>query len=181
VGLAVGLVMTSKRVRRVGVHRRPRPPPESERRPAQARPVFSRTMAETAPAEHDSGAGFLVRNNAVTGSVLSLVALLASIALGAVLMLATGTRGIAAIGTVLLIAGGTFSLLFLLLAAAIRAAVPDRVWENHEDTWRDAMGIDPPTPESEAASRRNRRLVALGAVVAIVLGLCMSVVPATLS
>jgi hypothetical protein len=138
-------------------------------------------MAETAPAEHDPGAGFLVRNNGVVGSVLSLVALFASIALGAVLMLSTGTRGIAAIGTVLLIAGGTFSLLFLLIAAGIRAAVPDQVWEDQEATWREAMGMDQPTPETEAASRRNRRLVALGAVVAIVLGLCMSVVPATLS
>lgn len=125
-----------------------------------------------------SQTGFLARNNGIVGSVLSLVALFASIGLGAGIMFTSGTRGILAILTVLLIAGGAFSLLFLLLAAVIRAAVPDEVFEAEEAAWREERGLEA-TPEE--VSRRNRRWVALGGCLALVLGLCLSVVRAALT
>ncbi|HWI44304.1 MAG TPA: hypothetical protein VNS81_11855 [Nocardioides sp.] len=125
-----------------------------------------------------SQTGFLARNNGTVGSVLSLVALFASIGLGAGIMFTSGTRGVAAILTVLLIAGGAFSLLFLLLAAVLRTAVPDEVWESEEAAWREARGLDAPSAE---ASRRNRRKVVLGGSLALAVGLCLSVVRAALS
>lgn len=125
-----------------------------------------------------SQTGFLARNNGTVGSVLSLVALFVSIGLGAGIMFTSGTRGVAAILTVLLIAGGAFSLLFLLLAAVLRTAVPDAVWESEEAAWREARGLDAPSAET---SRRNRRKVVLGGSIALVLGLCLSVVRAALS
>ena len=137
-------------------------------------------MAETAPVDHDSAPGFLARNNEVIGSVLSIVALAVSIAFGAGMMLGTGTRGIAAILTVVLIAGSTFSLLLLGLAAVLRALTPTEWWEREEAAWRDSMGLSDPTPESEARSRRVQRLVVAGAVVAFVIGLSISVLPASL-
>lgn len=137
-------------------------------------------MAETAPADQEPTYGFLARNNEVIGSVLSIVALVISIALGAGLMLGTGTRGVAAILTVLSIAGSTFTLLLLGLAAVLRALTPAEWWEREEAAWRDSMGLSDPTPESEARSRRTRRLVVLCAIAAFVLGLSISVLPASL-
>jgi hypothetical protein len=137
-------------------------------------------MAETTPEDHGSEHGFVARNNEVIGSVLSLVGLFVSIGLGALVMLATGTRGVAAILTVLLLAGGIFTLLFLVIAAVVRAITPLELWEREEAAWRDSMGLDAPTEEDDARSRKNRTLVAAGAVVAIVLALCLSVVPAVL-
>lgn len=124
--------------------------------------------------------GFVARNNEVLGSVLGLLALAASIALGAVLMLSTGARGIAAIATLVLIAGGTFTLLYLLLGALLRAATPAELWEAAEVAWRDSMGLSEPTAEDEAHSRRQRGLVVLGACLALALGLAISVLPAVL-
>ncbi|MFC5728562.1 MULTISPECIES: hypothetical protein [Nocardioides] len=137
-------------------------------------------MAETAPVDHDPAPGFLARNNELIGSVLSIVALAISIALGAGLMFGTGTRGVAAILTVLLIAGSTFTLLLLGLAAVLRTFTPTDWWEREEAAWRDSMALPDPTPESEAKSRRARRLVVLCAIAAFVLGLSISVLPASL-
>ena len=137
-------------------------------------------MGDTAPVGHDARPGFVARNNEVIGSVLSLVALAVSIALGAGLMLGTGTRGIAAILTVVLVAGGSFALLLLVIAGLLRAVTPTDLWEREEAAWRTSMGVDEPTPESEARSRRNRGLVVLCACVAIVLGLSLSALPAWL-
>ncbi|WP_435768308.1 hypothetical protein [Nocardioides sp. SYSU DS0651] len=137
-------------------------------------------MADSAPVEHDPQQGFLARNNEVVGSVLSLVGLAVAIALGALIMLGTGTRGISAILTVVLIAGGTFTLLLLAIAACLKAVTPADAWDRQELEWREGMGFDAPTPESEARSRRHRSLVAAAAVVAILVGLSLSVLPASL-
>ena len=66
-------------------------------------------MDDTAPA------GFVTRNNQVIGSILSIIALLVAVLLGAGLMFGTDTRGVRAILTVITVAGGTFTLLLLAI------------------------------------------------------------------
>src|SRR5688500_14315298 len=133
-------------------------------------------MADTAPHDGQSSSGFLARNNEVLGSVGGFVALVASIAFGAGLMLGTGTRGVAAILTVVLVAGGTFTLLYLLLGAALRSLTPDAQWQQEEDTWREGRGLAPLTAEDLDKSRQTRKLVLLGASAALVAGLALALV-----
>lgn len=126
-------------------------------------------MADTAPA------GFVARNNQVIGSILSIIALLVAVLLGAGLMFGTDTRGIRAILTVLTIAGGTFTLLLLAIGGTLRAVTPTGVWEQEEAEWRRDMGIT--AAEQPVASKAGRLAVPL-ALAAILLGLALSVVPA---
>lgn len=131
-------------------------------------------MADTAPT------GFLARNNQVIGSSLSIAAFVVSVALGAGLMLGTGTRGVSAILTVLTIAGGTFTLLLIAIGASLEALTPSSQWESEENDWRTGMGLPARTADDIASSQKARsRAVAL-AVLAIVVGLALSVVPAAL-
>lgn len=131
-------------------------------------------MADTAPT------GFLARNNQVIGSSLSIAAFVVSVALGAGLMLGTGTRGVSAILTVLTIAGGTFTLLLIAIGASLEALTPSSQWESEENEWRTGMGLPARTADDIASSQKARsRAVAL-AVLAIVVGLALSVVPAAL-
>ncbi|GAA4810145.1 hypothetical protein ACFQ0K_14945 [Nocardioides caeni] len=124
--------------------------------------------------------GFVARNNQLLGSLLSIVALLVAVGLGAGIMLSTNTRGISAILTVLLIAGGTFTLLLLTIGAAMRAATAPEQWRAEEDDWRGEMGLAPLTDELQTASASTQRIAAVLGAVAIVLGLGLSVVPAML-
>lgn len=126
-------------------------------------------MADTAPT------GFVARNNQVIGSILSIIALLVAVLLGAGLMFGTDTRGIRAILTVLTIAGGTFTLLLLAIGGTLRAVTPTGVWEQEEAEWRRDMGIT--AAEQPVASTAGRLAVPL-ALAAILLGLALSVVPA---
>lgn len=124
--------------------------------------------------------GFVARNNQVIGSLLSIVALLIGVGLGAGIMLATETRGISSILTILLIGGGTFTLLLLTVGATLRAATSPEQWQAEEDGWRDGMGLAPVTAQTDAASRKAQGRVALVAALALVLGLSISVIPAML-
>ncbi len=126
-------------------------------------------MADTAPP------GFVARNNQVIGSVLSIIALLIAVLLGAGLMFGTDTRGIRAILTVLTVAGGTFTLLLIAIGGTLRAVTPTGVWEQEEAEWRREMGI---TADEEPLPSRVGRLAVPLALVAILLGLALSVVPA---
>ncbi|TNM46134.1 hypothetical protein FHP29_04220 [Nocardioides albidus] len=121
--------------------------------------------------------GFVARNNEVIGSILSIVALLVSIGLGAGLMFGTGTRGVSAILTVLTVAGGAFTLLLLGIGATLRATTPAAQWEREETAWRAERGLDPLTAEEDTASVRGQRRAALFAVLALLVGLGLSVVP----
>lgn len=121
--------------------------------------------------------GFVARNNEVIGSVLSIVALLVSVGMGAGLMFGTGTRGVSAILTVLTVAGGMFTLLLLGVGAVLRAATPTEQWDAEETAWRAERGLDPLTAADEAASARARRRAALLAVAALLVGLALSVLP----
>jgi hypothetical protein len=133
-------------------------------------------MAETAPSDGQSAPGFLARNNELLGSLGGIVALVVSIALGAGLMLGTGTRGVAAILTVVLVAGGTFTLLYLLLGAVLRSLTPEAQWQEEEDAWRESRGLAPLTPEDAEKSRQTRKLVLLGASAAVLAGLALALV-----
>lgn len=128
-------------------------------------------MADTAPP------GFVARNNQVIGSVLSIIALLIAVLLGAGLMFGTDTRGIRAILTVLTVAGGTFTLLLIAIGGTLRAITPTGVWEQEEAEWRREMGI---TADEEPLPSQVGRLAVPLAVAAILLGLALSVVPAVL-
>ncbi len=128
-------------------------------------------MADTAPP------GFVARNNEVIGSVLSIVALLASAGMGAGLMFGTGTRGVSAILTVLTVAGGAFTLLLLGLGAVLRSATPAAQWDAEETAWRAERGLDPLTDAERAASAKGQRRAAMLAVLALVVGLALSVLP----
>ncbi|HWJ67035.1 MAG TPA: hypothetical protein VNT31_10185 [Nocardioides sp.] len=128
-------------------------------------------MADSAPP------GFVARNNQLIGSLLSIVALLVAVLLGAGLMFGTDTRGVRAILTVLTIAGGTFTLLLLAIGGSLRAITPTGVWEQEEAEWRREMGI---TADEEPLPSRIGRLAVPLAVAAILLGLALSVVPAVL-
>lgn len=129
-------------------------------------------MADTAPS------GFVARNNQVIGSILSIVALLVAVLLGAGLMFGTDTRGVRAILTVLTIAGGTFTLLLLGIGATLRAVVPETQWELEEAQWRRDMELKADDQPAEPGLLA-RSTVPL-AVLAILLGLALSVLPATL-
>ena len=118
--------------------------------------------------------GFVARHNQVVGSILSIVALLASVGMGAGLMFGTETRGVSAILTVLTVAGGAFTLLLLGIGATLRAITPAEQWEGEEDDWRRSMGL--PALADAPPTSGNRR-VALYAVLAILVGLTLSVVP----
>lgn len=126
-------------------------------------------MADTAPP------GFVARNNQVIGSILSIIALLVAVLLGAGLMFGTDTRGIRAILTVLTVAGGTFTLLLIAIGGALRAITPMGVWEQEEAEWRREMGI---TADEEPLPSKAGRFAVPLAVAAILLGLGLSVVPA---
>lgn len=121
--------------------------------------------------------GFLARNNEVVGSILSIIALVVAVLLGAGLMFGTDTRGVRAILTVLTIAGGTFTLLLQVIGRSLRALTPDAQWELEEATWRREMGM---TADDEAPPAAQGRLAVPLAVGAIVVGLALSVVPAIL-
>ena len=118
--------------------------------------------------------GFVARNNQVVGSVLSIVALLASAGMGAGLMFGTGTRGVSAILTVLTVTGGAFTLLLLGLGASLRAITPADQWLREENEWRLEMGL-PPLADASSASPGRR--VVLIAVAAILVGLALSILP----
>jgi hypothetical protein len=128
-------------------------------------------MADTAPS------GFVARNNEVIGSVLSILALLASVGMGVGLMFGTGTRGVSAILTVLTVAGGAFTLLLLGLGALLRGATPTEQWDAEETAWRAERGLDPITDAERAASAKAQRRAALIAVLAVLVGLTLSVLP----
>lgn len=121
--------------------------------------------------------GFVARNNELLGSLLSIAALLVSVGMGAGLMFGTGTRGISAILTVLLIAGGAFTLLLLTIGASMRAVTTPEQWHAEEDAWRGGMGLAPYGDADQEASLAAQRRTALIAVAAIVVGLCLSVLP----
>lgn len=129
-------------------------------------------MAETAPA------GFMARNNQVIGSSLSVAALIVSVLLGAGMMFGTGTRGVSAILTVLTIAGGTFTVLLYLIGATLQALTPTDLWEREETEWRTGMGLPAATDDDDAASEKAHRRAILLAVLAIFVGLALSVGPA---
>jgi hypothetical protein len=124
-------------------------------------------MAEPAP-------GYVARHNQVIGSVLSIVALLASAGAGAGLMLGTDTRGISAILTVLTVAGGLFTLLLIGIGASLRAITPAEQWLREENEWRGEMGLAALTDAGTASPGAR---VVLIAVAAIVVGLALSVLP----
>ncbi len=126
-------------------------------------------MADTAPP------GFVARNNQVIGSILSIVALLVAVLLGAGLMFGTDTRGVRAILTVLTVAGGTFTLLLLAIGGTLRALTPTGLWEQEEAEWRRDLGI---TAEEQPVAPKAGRFVVPLAVGAILLGFALSVVPA---
>ncbi|MBM7516343.1 hypothetical protein [Nocardioides nitrophenolicus] len=128
-------------------------------------------MADSAPP------GFVARNNEVIGSILSIVALLVSVGMGAGLMFGTGTRGVSAILTVLTVAGGAFTLLLLGLGAVLRGATPSAQWDAEETAWRAERGLDPLTDSERAASAKAHRQAALLAVAALFVGLALSVLP----
>ncbi|KRC59660.1 MULTISPECIES: hypothetical protein [unclassified Nocardioides] len=128
-------------------------------------------MADTAPP------GFVARNNQVIGSILSILALVVAVLLGAGLMFGTDTRGVRAILTVLTVAGGTFTLLLLAIGGAMRAVTSETQWELEEAEWRKEMGL---TADDEADVASTGRLAVPLAVGAIVIGLGLSVVPAVL-
>lgn len=121
--------------------------------------------------------GFVARNNEVIGSVLSILALLVSVGMGAGLMFGTDTRGVSAILTVLTVAGGAFTLLLLGLGATLRSATPADQWEREETAWRAERGLDPLTDAEHAASAKARRRAGLLAVLALLAGLALSVLP----
>lgn len=121
--------------------------------------------------------GFVARNNEVIGSVLSILALLASVGMGAGLMFGTGTRGVSAILTVLTVAGGAFTLLLLVLGAMLRSSTPAHQWDREETAWRAERGLDPLTEADHAASAKAQRRAALLAVLALLVGLALSVLP----
>ncbi|MDN5743525.1 MAG: hypothetical protein L0H31_00210 [Nocardioidaceae bacterium] len=129
-------------------------------------------MAPTAPP------GFIARNNQVIGSVLSILALAVAALLGAGLMLNTDTRGVRAILTVLTIAGGAFTLFLLLIDRTLAAATTPEQWEQEENQWRATMAL-PPLEDGAEPSMLVRLRVPL-AVLAIVIGLSLSVLPAML-
>lgn len=129
-------------------------------------------MADTAPA------GFVTRNNQVIGSILSIIALLVAVLLGAGLMFGTDTRGVRAILTVITVAGGTFTLLLLGIGATLRAVVPETQWELEEAEWRRDMDLTADDQPAEPTTL-GKMTVPL-AVLAILLGLALSVLPATL-
>ncbi|MCX6400782.1 MAG: hypothetical protein NTX33_12755 [Propionibacteriales bacterium] len=131
-------------------------------------------MAETAPP------GFVARNNQVIGSVLSVAALIVSVLLGAGLMFGTDTRGVSAILTLLTIAGGTFTLLLNGLGATLAALVPSDQWYREENEWRAGMGLPARTEDDIDQAQKNRRKAMGFAVLAILIGLTLSVVPAVL-
>ncbi|KRB77949.1 hypothetical protein ASE01_07155 [Nocardioides sp. Root190] len=127
-------------------------------------------MADTAPS------GFVARNNEVIGSILSILALVVAVLLGAGLMFGTDTRGVRAILTVLTVAGGTFTLFLQAIGATLRAVTPETQWELEEAEWRRDMDLtaeDQPVGPTTAG-----RLVVPLAVAAIVLGLSLSLLPA---
>lgn len=126
-------------------------------------------MAETA------SPGFVARNNQVLGSVLSIIALLIAALLGAGLMFSTETRGVRAILTVLTIAGGTFTLLLLLISRMLETVTPPEQWEREENEWRTGMSL-PPLGDAAPSSPLARLRVPLAGL-AIVIGLSLSVVP----
>lgn len=129
-------------------------------------------MADTAPP------GFVARNNQVIGSILSILALVVAVLLGAGLMFGTDTRGVRAILTILTVAGGTFTLLLLAIGATLRAITPETQWELEEAQWRRDMDL---TADDQPASPTPAgRFVVPLAVLAIVVGLSLSVVPAIL-
>ncbi|TQK69630.1 MULTISPECIES: hypothetical protein [unclassified Nocardioides] len=128
-------------------------------------------MADTAPP------GFVARNNEVIGSILSILALLVSVGMGAGLMFGTGTRGVSAILTVLTVAGGAFTLLLLGVGTVLRGATPTDQWEAEETAWRAERGLDPLTDADRAASAKAHRRAALLAVLALLVGLALSVLP----
>ncbi|MDQ6523563.1 hypothetical protein RB608_08140 [Nocardioides sp. LHD-245] len=121
--------------------------------------------------------GFVARNNEVIGSVLSILALLVSAGMGAGLMFGTGTRGASAILTVLTVTGGAFTLLLLALGAMLRSATPPEQWDREETAWRAERGLDPLTAADHAASAKAQRSAALLAVLALLVGLALSVLP----
>lgn len=120
----------------------------------------------------------IARNNEVIGAVTSIVVLLVSIGAGAGLMFGTGTRGTLAILTVLTTAGGTFSLLMLVVSAVLRALTPEEQWVREEEAWRRGEGLPPLTDEPEDAELRARRKVFIGGTLALLVGLAISVLPA---
>lgn len=124
-----------------------------------------------------TSSGFAARNNELLGSLLSIAALLAAVGTGAGLMLGTGTRGVSAILTVLLVAGGGFTLLLIAIGATLRAVTDPAQWRAEEDTWRDGMGLSPYSDTDQTASSVAQRKAAAIAVAALVAGLCLSVVP----
>ncbi len=129
-------------------------------------------MDDTAPA------GFVTRNNQVIGSILSIIALLVAVLLGAGLMFGTDTRGVRAILTVITVAGGTFTLLLLAIGATLRAVVPESQWELEEAEWRHDMGLTADDVPAEPTTLG--RLTVPLAVLAILVGLSLSALPATL-
>lgn len=120
----------------------------------------------------------IARNNETIGSVVSLVVLAISIGAGAGLMLGTGTRGTPAILTVLLVAGGTFSLLMLVVSGLLRAFTPEEQWLAEEEAWRSGEGLPPLVDEAPDAEAKGRRKVLLGGTLALLVGLAISVLPA---
>lgn len=131
-------------------------------------------MAETVPA------GFVARNNEWIGSVLSVAALVVSVLLGAGLMFGTDTRGVSAILTVLTIAGGTFTVLLYLIGATLEALTPTALWKSEDAEWRVGMGLPAATDADVATSEKAQRKALAFAVLAIFVGLALSVVPAVL-
>lgn len=131
--------------------------------------------------------GFVARNNQVIGSLASIAALIVSVLLGAGLMFGTDTRGVSAILTVLTIAGGTFTLLIHLIGATLESLTPAETWASEERHWRTEVDLPADLVEDaaeaadgEGGAQPSRRLALALAVVAIVVGLSLSVVPAVL-
>ncbi|MBS4751777.1 hypothetical protein KG112_03005 [Nocardioides sp. zg-ZUI104] len=121
---------------------------------------------------------YLARNNVQVGRALGLLALAVSIALGAGLMLGTGTRGTSAILTVVTIAGGCFTLLLLSIGALLEAAVPPEQWRAEEEEWRAEIGLEPlPADGSAAPGVRSPGRAAALASLSILVGLALSVGP----
>lgn len=129
-------------------------------------------MAQTAPP------GFVARNNEVIGSIASIVALVIAVLLGVGLMFGTDTRGVRAILTVLTVAGGTFTILLQVIGASLRSVTPGATWDEEERAFREEMGLPELTDEAAAASRAGRRRATWLGAIAVLAGVCLSLLPA---
>jgi hypothetical protein len=133
-------------------------------------------MSSTAASREPQG--FVARNNEVIGSIASIIALVVAVLLGAGLMFGTDTRGVRAILTVLTVAGGTFTILLQVIGATLRSATTEAAWNAEEQAFREEMGLPGLSAEVVEAQRIGRRRATWLGALAVLVGLCLSLLPA---